>query len=700
MTREQFVNDAATTLNGALTDVATSVTVTSGAVFPAVGDFHVLVNSEIMLVTARATNVLTVVRGQEGTTAAAHSDTDAIKVILTAGAITTFADDAIGVGYSRFGGYSNRKPFRLLNFAGTTLTSSDFSWQDQVSSSVSDDPAGGMTVTIAETSGNWKLLTKAMPTPPFALTAHLVFGAGHSVMTTSGQIQGIGFRDSTSGRYVVNAVTLGDECAFWRYTNTATFSATATNQSQIQWRSDEIWMKIVDDNTNIYSFVSPDGIRWFETGSEVRTAWLAAADEICWAFRPSGTANNYVTLNSWVEHVDDIPLGFEYEAKPLELLTDVGTATNYSSTVGKNPAGCLVFHAHGEGVAAGTARANSWVSIGMSDFTTDHCMCAMTEDAQTTGNSQGLKDQIRTAQYTSFPSSSPEARAELSISGGDMRVFWNSHNTTGETQGIFAMIGGSRHQTKLLGNGTSHSVGVAKSITGVGFAPDVAICMTGSGSYNTFNQSAHHRAGIGFAVRGGSQASVANWSADNVTTTSVSARTSSNFAMYMNNSTDSREEEITAWEADGIEVTAREGTYGSSTSYFFMKLPTLLDAGVITLDWPGTTGEQTFSFGFKPRLVIMASVLNTAIDTTVSFDAALSISVIDSLNQACASSIQADNVATSECQSMFDNKALSIPTTVGGTLWEADFVEFTDDGMTLDFTTVDVATKAIAIGFR
>jgi hypothetical protein len=96
----------------------------------------------------------------------------------------------------------------------------------------------------------------------------------------------------------------------------------------------------------------------------------------------------------------------------------------------------------------------------------------------------------------------------------------------------------------------------------------------------------------------------------------------------------------------------------------------------------------------------MASVYNTSINTIQARNSGICVSLIDAVTQTCSASNLADNVGTTECQSMFSNQALKAPTTTGGTLWAADFVEFTDDGMTLNFTTVDVATKAIAIGFR
>lgn len=77
-----FSNNATTTLTADITSVATSFNVTSGAAFPAAttgGDYFycTLVDSsnniEIVKVTNRATNIFTVTRAQEGTTARAFT---------------------------------------------------------------------------------------------------------------------------------------------------------------------------------------------------------------------------------------------------------------------------------------------------------------------------------------------------------------------------------------------------------------------------------------------------------------------------------------------------------------------------------------------------------------------------------------------------------------------------------------------------
>ena len=64
-----------TTLNGAITDSATSLTLTSVSLFPSSatsGSIHLKIGDEIVTGTISGTNVTSVTRAQDGTTAAAH----------------------------------------------------------------------------------------------------------------------------------------------------------------------------------------------------------------------------------------------------------------------------------------------------------------------------------------------------------------------------------------------------------------------------------------------------------------------------------------------------------------------------------------------------------------------------------------------------------------------------------------------------
>lgn len=109
MTQLLFANNAQTTLAGAVTNVATVLSVApgSGALFPSPGagqaflatlvDAATGLVKEIVLVTARAVDVMTIVRAQEGTAAVAWNAGDAFALFVTAGTLNAFAQGGIFV---------------------------------------------------------------------------------------------------------------------------------------------------------------------------------------------------------------------------------------------------------------------------------------------------------------------------------------------------------------------------------------------------------------------------------------------------------------------------------------------------------------------------------------------------------------------------------------------------------------------------
>jgi hypothetical protein len=152
--REQLKNDAATTLNGAINNSVTSVVVTDGSVFPSVGNFRILVESEIMLCTARSSNTLTVLRGQEGTTAASHGDGLGVLHTLTAGSHTRIIQDNDTRNTSQ-------PPLGVIdNGSGGLLTSSDFTWDNQGGATVSDENG---TILLAVHRPLWRELSRTLP---------------------------------------------------------------------------------------------------------------------------------------------------------------------------------------------------------------------------------------------------------------------------------------------------------------------------------------------------------------------------------------------------------------------------------------------------------------------------------------------------------------------------------------------------------
>lgn len=98
-----YSNDAATTLNSALTTSTNTFTVATGtgASFPALGpDDHFYVTllatgkNEIVRVTARAADVFTIERAQDGSTAFAFDQGDIVELRITKGLMDDIQEDA------------------------------------------------------------------------------------------------------------------------------------------------------------------------------------------------------------------------------------------------------------------------------------------------------------------------------------------------------------------------------------------------------------------------------------------------------------------------------------------------------------------------------------------------------------------------------------------------------------------------------
>lgn len=293
--QERLANNSLAFLDGTITDSATTITVTDGSVFPSEGDFRVIINEEIMLVTARSTNDLTVVRGAEGTTAVAQSDNAAVRMILTGGGLNQWMDDITA-------GYSDRYPFRFLDEAGNAQTVSDFTWVNQSTATATDETWGGITMTAPSIGAfNHRLLVQTAPTAPWTLTAHVQFGPGYRYFDATGSIMGICARENSTGKFQSCAIRIGDKVAGWQWTSPTLFSATLG--TAFDHRTDNVWLRLEDNNTNMIASCSSDGINWFELGSEARGTFPTGSnmDEVGFFIdSASGNANALFHFNAWI----------------------------------------------------------------------------------------------------------------------------------------------------------------------------------------------------------------------------------------------------------------------------------------------------------------------------------------------------------------------------------------------------------------
>lgn len=118
---QRAVNEWSSTLDGAINDSVTSLDVADGSGLPSEGDFFLDLNGEIILVTHRSSNTLTVIRGQEGTTAVSHTTGVGLSGVICAGEFENRANERMGLKALPYG--------RCTKWDGTTLTTytaSDF----------------------------------------------------------------------------------------------------------------------------------------------------------------------------------------------------------------------------------------------------------------------------------------------------------------------------------------------------------------------------------------------------------------------------------------------------------------------------------------------------------------------------------------------------------------------------------------------
>src|SRR6516162_4202808 len=96
MIAEQYVNNAISTLSSSIISTDTTLTVAAATAFPTVGNFHILVDNEIMRVTSVSGTTFTITRGVEGTTAASHTGGVNVICIVSAEALQNLATNPIG----------------------------------------------------------------------------------------------------------------------------------------------------------------------------------------------------------------------------------------------------------------------------------------------------------------------------------------------------------------------------------------------------------------------------------------------------------------------------------------------------------------------------------------------------------------------------------------------------------------------------
>ena len=327
MATEKLSNDAVTTLDGAINNSVTTLTVISATAFPTTGNFRIKIGgTEICLVTAVSGLVFTITRGVEGSSASSHSSGESIILILTKDSLNKlFCEEN-----SQEGTYAN---LPSAEKAGRIYRSSDsiYDFRDSGSAWVAYGPRWKLTPLPNNHLASWinqnsaiasysngmlsfrssvssndhhSILYRAAPTPPYTIT---VLVEVWPILTASFNSFNFVFLDSASGKfsniqlaYNTSTGKLRFDVEKWDDFNS--FNAGyALTEYPITPQTYPKWVRLVDDNTNRKWQVSWDGFYWRTVHSIGRTDFITP-DSVGFSLRQDGTDNaeKVVSVYSWL----------------------------------------------------------------------------------------------------------------------------------------------------------------------------------------------------------------------------------------------------------------------------------------------------------------------------------------------------------------------------------------------------------------
>lgn len=324
MPTEQYANNPSTTLNGAINNAVTTLVVASATGFSTGGNFRILIDTELLLVTAVSGTTFTVTRGAEGTTAASHVDASAVVQVLTRDSLK-----GLGAGiilsdvYANLPAAGTEGKVYLPTEGGHVLRDDGSAWQgfgplnkmqppvdsalawvNQGANGSIDATASGYILKAVSTgASDCKIRKQAAPAAPF--TATLAF---RPLFNVGGfQHYGLVSRNSGSGKLVILSWLWNGGAPHWeisKWNSATSFSASYTlgDNDAGSFRGDGmIWLRVVDDNVNRVSSVSRDGINWLQVHSVGRTDFLTA-DEVGFDVNPDNLTTSLIasmTVYHW-----------------------------------------------------------------------------------------------------------------------------------------------------------------------------------------------------------------------------------------------------------------------------------------------------------------------------------------------------------------------------------------------------------------
>lgn len=295
MAVEQMKNAIKTTLTAAVDNVTNPVTVsvTDVTQFPSEGNFRIKIDSEILLVTAVAGSNLTATRAQEGTTIASHTNGAEVAHIVTKVGLENYVRKLIG------------RPEL------TPPVESGLAWVNQGGASINSD--NGFTYLLSPpTNGeDYHIRVKSTPGSTYTLTMAAIFNFS-PVGGTNVNNGGLLVRESSTGKFIVfclnrrTDVATGIQLSIYRFTNPTTYTSQAfAVTTWATFAGQPIWLRIVDDGTNLIFSISNDGFNFVKVYEEARASFLTA-NQYGYGLNPYSSAGASYEVGMSVLHLTGV----------------------------------------------------------------------------------------------------------------------------------------------------------------------------------------------------------------------------------------------------------------------------------------------------------------------------------------------------------------------------------------------------------
>jgi hypothetical protein len=295
---ERFVNNAITTLNGSINASQTTLIVVNASSFPTNGNFRIIIDSELMLVTGVSGTTFTVTRAIESTIGATHASGKDVKAVLTKGALNRSYTEIIGDitdNTPKLGSFTDKN--------GALLNKASFTEINTAGATFSDFEGGIKCLSNGDSGTSVRMLARALPSTPYTIT--IAFTQFYYEPTGSDFPQaGIGWRDSGTNElhlciaHANSSFPFGHEVS--TFVDENSFNGSDFAADPFYAATNLRWLQINDDGVNFKFRVGANGVDWFELADVSRTSWLDTPDQYVLFFNPSGanTASEFF-LTHW-----------------------------------------------------------------------------------------------------------------------------------------------------------------------------------------------------------------------------------------------------------------------------------------------------------------------------------------------------------------------------------------------------------------